>query len=195
MSLQFLNRMGRRAESRFFLTFAACFVWTVGAVLAAAPPGAGPTTVGPIVISVPAGFQHAQTQRLKKRLVTAWTKSVRDGSMKTLLQIDVVEFGGPGGASTRPEKYLRQFLANIERRRSHYTSSPLAHIQIAGLPAVRVSWNGAIGDRAAVGVMYSVIVQDRFAVILHTQDLGNMPSTGMLEAMRAIESVGLAGTS
>jgi hypothetical protein len=188
--LQFLSRMAPRAESAF-ASIAACLLCT--GVLAAAPPmaaplGADPTTVGPIIISVPAGFQHAQTQRQKKHLVTAWTKSVHDGSMKTLLQIDVVDFGAAPSANA--EKYLRQFLGNIERRRSHYISSPLAHIQLAGLPAVRASWNGSIGDHAAVGVMYSVIVQNRFAVILHTQDLGNMPTSGMLEAMRAIETVG-----
>jgi hypothetical protein len=188
--LQFLSRMPRRAESGFFLTCAAGAFWMVTVALAAVPPPVGQTTVGPIVISVPAGFQHAQTERQKKRLVTAWTKSVRDGSMKTLLQIEVVDFGAAANASA--EKYLYQFLSNVQRRRSHYVSSPVAHIQLAGLPAVRASWNGAIGDHAVVGVMYSVIVQNRFAVILHTQDLGNIPTSGMLEAMRAIESAGLA---
>jgi hypothetical protein len=181
------------------LAAAACFFWT-------AALGGVPATVGPIVISVPDGFQHAQTQRQKKLLVTAWTKSVRDGSMKTLLQINVVDFGAPGASqhagphstqdsSVYAEKYLRQFLGGIEHRRSRYVSSPVAHIELAGLPAVRATWNGAIGDRAAVGVMYSVIVRNRFAVILHTQDLGSTPTSGMLEAMRAIESVGLAGIS
>jgi len=190
----------RRAETRFFLSIAACLLWVVSLAAEAAAPAAGPTivaveptTVGPIVISVPADFQHAQTQRQSKHLVTAWTKSVHDGSMKTLLQIDVVDFGTATDASA--ERYLRQFLGGIERRRSHYVSSPVAHIQLAGLPALRASWNGSIGDRATVGVMYSVIVQNRFAVILHTQDLGNTPTIGMLEAMRAIESVAPAVTS
>jgi hypothetical protein len=179
--------MARRAEAATLVLVCviALFVRPVAA--------AEPTTVGPIVISVPTGFQHAQTQRQKKLLVTAWTKSVRDGSMKTLLQINVVDFGTGAGAS--PEKYLHEFLTGIERRRSHYTASPVAHIQLAGLPAVRASWNGAIGGRAAVGVMYSVIIRNRFAVILHTQDLGSVPTAGMLEAMQAIESVGLAGIS
>jgi hypothetical protein len=167
-------------------------------VIPAAVGAAVPTTVGPIVITVPDGFQPAQTQRLKKALVSAWTKSVRDGSMKTLLQINVVDFGAPAASqhvSIYAEKYLRQFLGGIERRRSRYVSSPVAHVTLAGLPAVRATWNGALGDREVVGVMYSVIVQNRFAVIFHTQDLGSMPTSGMLEAMQAIESVSLAGIS
>jgi hypothetical protein len=178
--------MAPRARRRFFLSLAACFFWTVAL-------GDTPTTVGPIVIGVPDGFQHAQTQRQKKLLISAWTKSVRDGSMKTLLQINVVDIGTAGEASA--EKYLGQFLTEVGRRRSPYSASPVAHIQLAGLPAVRATWNGSIGGRHAVGVMYSVIVRNRFAVILHTQDLGSIPTTGMLEAMHAIESVGLAGIS
>jgi len=160
---------------------------------------ASPATVGPIVISVPAGFEAAQTQRVRKMLITAWTKSVRNGSMKTLLQINVVDFGSPPGKAAGAqdpdiyaEKYLRQFLGGIERRRSQYVSSPVAHIKLAGLPAVRATWNGAVGERPVVGVMYSVIVQNRYAVIFHTQDLGSTPTSGMFEAMRSIEAVGLA---
>jgi len=151
-----------------------------------------------VVITVPEGFQPAHTQRLKKSLVTAWTKSGRNGSMKTLLQINVVDFGSSRpsprlDASMHAERYLRQFLGDIQRRRARYVSSPIAHIELAGMPAVRATWNGAIGEREVVGVVYSVIVQDRYAVIFHTQDLGSTPTSGMFEAMASIESIGLAG--
>jgi len=153
---------------------------------------AAPVTVGPVVITVPEGFAAAQTQKQKKTLITAWTKSVRNGSLKTLLQINVIDFGSPPGkpAATRDqaiyaERYLRQFLGGIERRRTNYVSSPLAHIKLAGLPAVRATWNGAVGGRPVVGVMYSVIVENKYAVIFHTQDLGSTPSSGMFEAMQA----------
>ena len=149
------------------------------------------TTVGPIVIAVPAGFEAAQTQRLEKTLVSGWTKSVPDGSMKTLLQINVVDLGRHPD-EPHAEKYLHEFLSGIERRRSNYVASPVAHVKLAGLPALRATWNGAIGNRALVGVMYSVIVRNRFAVIFHTQDLGSTPTDGMLEAMSSIESVSLA---
>lgn len=157
--------------------------------------------MGPVVITVPEGFAAAQTQKQPKTLITAWTKSVRNGSLKTLLQINVIDFGAapgkPAAAQDLPiyaEKYLRQFLSGIERRRTSYVSSPLAHVKLAGLPAVRATWNGAVGGRATVGVMYSVIVANRYAVIFHTQDLGNTPSSGMFEAMQAIESVSLSGS-
>ncbi len=169
-------------------------------LLLSLPAHAIPVTVGPVVITVPEGFAAAQTQKQKKTLITAWTKSVRNGSLKTLLQINVIDFGSPAGkpAATQDqasyaEKYLRQFLAGIERRRTNYVASPFAHIRLAGLPAVRATWNGAVGGRATVGVMYSVIVQNRYAVIFHTQDLGSTPSSGMFEAMQSIESATLAG--
>jgi hypothetical protein len=166
------------------------------------PAQAAPVTVGPVVISVPEGFAAAQTQKRKETLITAWTKSVRNGSLKTLLQINVIDFGSPAGKPAAAqdqaiyaEKYLRQLLGGIERRRTNYVSSPIAHIKLAGLPAVRATWNGAVGGRPVVGVMYSVIVQNRYAVIFHTQDLGSTPSSGMFEAMQSIESATLAATS
>jgi hypothetical protein len=160
---------------------------------------AATVTLGPVNIAVPEGFVAAQTQKQKTTLIAAWTKSVRNGSLKTLLQINVTDFGSAPGrpaAAQDPvseaEKYLRQHLSGIERRRTNYLSSPLAHLSLAGLPAVRATWNGAVGGRATVGVMYSVIVENRYAVIFQTQDLGNTPSSGMLEAMQAIESATLA---
>jgi hypothetical protein len=161
----------------------------------------GPVTVGPVIITVPEGFEVAQTQRLKKTLITAWTKSVRSAGLKTLLQINVIDFGSAPGKPAAPqdlniyaERYLHQFLDGIERRRTNYVSSPIAHIKLAGLPAARATWNGAVGGRAAVGVMYSVIVHNRFAVIFHTQDLGSTPTSGMFEAMQSIEATTLADT-
>jgi hypothetical protein len=189
-----------RSSSRIqFDKALAPFLVSVAACLISTGAWADPATVGPVVIAVPEGFEAAHTQRLEKTLVTAWTKSVPNGSRKTLLQIDVVDLGQQHGKppsqqdlSIGAEKYLRQFLGGIERRRTHYVSSPVAHIKLAGLPAVRATWNGNIGERAVVGVMYSVIVRNRFAVIFHTQDLGSAPSSGMFEAMRSIESMHLA---
>jgi hypothetical protein len=43
--------------------------------------------------------------------------------------------------------------------------------------------------------MYSVIVENKYAVIFHTQDLGSTPSSGMFEAMQAIEAATLAAAS
>jgi hypothetical protein len=136
---------------------------------------------------------------LKKTLITAWTKSIRNGNLKTLLQINVIDFGSAPGRPAASqdlniyaEKYLHQFMDGMQHRLSNYVSSPIAHIRLAGLPAARATWNGAVGGRAAVGVMYSVIVHNKFAVIFHTRDLGSTPTSGMFEAMQSIEAATLA---
>jgi len=148
-------------------------------------------TVGPVVITIPAGFVAAQTQKTPKTLITAWTKSVKDGSSKTLLQINVLDLGKPAGPG-EAEKHLRRELAAIERRRTNYRSSPLAHIQLAGVPAVRATWNGSVGGYPVMGVLYSVVVKDRYVVKIQTQDLGTTPTDGLFEAMQAIESIGMS---
>jgi hypothetical protein len=192
--------MERLADCRRVTRLVARWVTILAAqFLLAMAAHAAPVTVGPVVITVPEGFEAAQTQRLKKTLITAWTKSVRSAGLKTLLQINIIDFGSAPGKPAAPqdvsiyaEKYLHQFLDGIERRRTNYVSSPIAHIKLAGLPAARATWNGAVGGRAAVGVMYSVIVHNRFAVIFHTQDLGSTPTSGMFEAMQSIEAATLA---
>lgn len=180
----------------------AAFADTAPVTVPAPVTAPAPVTVGPITIAVPEGFEVAQTQRLKKTLITAWTKSVRKAGLKTLLQINVIDFGSPPGKPAADEdlgryaeKYLHQFLGDMQRRRGNYVPSPVAHIKLADLPAVRASWNGSVGGRPIVGVMYSVIVRNRFAVVLHTQDLGSTPSSGMFEAMSAIESLTVQPTS
>jgi hypothetical protein len=159
--------------------------------LSAAAQAAAPVTVGPVVITVPAGFVAAQTQKTTKTLITAWTKSVADGSSKTLLQINVLDLGKPA-APEEAEKYLRRELATLARRRSDYRNSPVAHIQLAGLPAFRATWNGNIGAYPVMGVLYSVIVKERYVVRFLAQDLGTTPTDGVFEAMQAIESFGMS---
>ena len=150
-----------------------------------------PVTVGPVVITVPQGFAAAQTQKAKKTLITAWTKSVKDGSSKTFLQLTVIELGKPAPPE-EAEKILRRELATIGRRRANYSSSPVAHIQLAGTPAVRATWNGNIGGYPVMGVLYTVIVKDRYVVKFLAQDLGTTPTDGLFEAMKAIESIGMS---
>jgi hypothetical protein len=191
--------MERLADCRRVSWLAALWVVSAQFLLASVAHAAPtvPVTVGPVIITVPEGFEAAQRQRLRKTLIAAWTKS--SAGLKTLLQVNVIDFGSAPGKPAAPqdlniyaEKYLHQFLDGIERRRTNYVSSPIAHIKLAGLPAARATWNGAVGGRAAVGVMYSVIVHNRFAVIFHTQDLGSTPTSGMFEAMQSIETATLA---
>src|SRR2546429_8038143 len=107
----------------------ASWSWVVAAqFLLAMAAHAAPVTIGPVTITIPQGFEAAQTQRLKKTLITAWTKSVRSAGLKTLLQINVIDFGSPPGKPAAPqdlniyaEKYLHQFLDGVERRRTNFT--------------------------------------------------------------------------
>src|SRR5882724_6509417 len=194
--------MERLADRRSAARLVASWVTILAAqFLLAVSAHAAPVTVGPVIITVPEGFEAAQTQRLKKTLITAWTKSVRNGSLKTLLQINVIDFGSAPGKPAASqdlniyaERYLHQFLDGMQHRLTRYVSSPVAHIKLAGLPAARATWNGAVGGRPAVGVMYSVIVHNRFAVIFHTRDLGSTPTSGMFEAMQSIEAATVADT-
>ncbi len=157
-------------------------------VLSMAVAWGAPVTVGPVVIAVPRGFVAAQTQKTRQALITAWTKSVKDGSSKTFLQVTIVEQAAP----EEPEKYLRHELATLEQRRTSFTHSPAAHIQLAGAPAVRATWNGSIGGYPVMGVFYSVVVKDRYVIKILAQDLGTTPTDGLYEAMQAIESMGMS---
>jgi len=128
---------------------AALLAFVASSLLIAGASWAVPVPVGPIVITIPEGFEVAETQRLKKALIAAWTKSVRGGNVRTLLQINVIDFGStPARPASEAElglyseKYLRQFLGGIERRRAGYTASPVAHIRLAGFPAARASDRG-----------------------------------------------------
>ena len=154
-------------------------------LLLTAVAAAAPVPVGPFVIDVPHGFQAAQTQKHKKTLITAWTHSVKDGKSKTLLQIEVLESAKPDSAQSS----LQQTIKAIAQRRSHFSASPVAHITLAGAPAVRQSWNGVIGGFPVMGVIYSVVLKDRYVVKFLTQDLGNTPTDGLFEAMKAVESI------
>jgi hypothetical protein len=156
-------------------------------------------TVGPVVIAVPDGFASMQSQRQGSMQVSAWTKQSADEGTKTLLQVSVYDFGAQLRKSSTPEqlaegaeKYLREFLSGIERRRENYVLSPVKHMTLAGLPAARGTWKGTIGVKAVVGVMYCVVVKNRFVVSFHTQDLGGNPTSNMRQAMKSIEGIQLS---
>jgi hypothetical protein len=153
------------------------------------------STIGPVEISVPEGFGNRQTQRQGSSQTTGWTKFSSDQNTKALLQVSVYDFGSELGKPSKQElvegaeQYLREFLSGIERRRENYVLSPIERLQLAGLPAARGRWRGNIGTVAAVGVMYCVIVDNRFVVSFHTQDLGSKPTDAMQEAMKSIEAM------
>jgi hypothetical protein len=94
----------------------------------------------------------------------------------------------PQELSHAAQAYLHQFLGGVQRRRTQFSASPLRELRLASGPAASATWTGKIGGVAAVGVMYCAIVRKRYVVIFHTQDLGDAPTAGMLEAMKSIEA-------
>jgi hypothetical protein len=154
--------------------------------------------LGPVTMSVPDGFIAAPPMRQDKMAIWAWTKSAPGGAVKALLEVTLYDFG-PKLASASPEElaagteqYLRQFLGGVERRRSNYSLSAVKHVELAGAPASTATWTGRAGPADLVGVMYCVIVQNRYVVSFHTQDLGSKPTGAMREAIAAIEAAEFA---
>lgn len=161
------------------------------------PAEAASAAVGPVSLSVPEGFVAAPMQRQENMSVWAWTKSARGGRVKALLQVSVYDYGSQLARSSHEEtaggaeKYLRDFLGGIERRRMNYALSAVKHLQLAGAPAATATWTGRAGPVDVVGVMYCVILKSRFIVSFHTQDLGSQPTSAMRDAMAAIEAAQL----
>jgi len=176
---------------------ALCALMSMFAVLCALRVNAEPATVGPVTLDIPAGFQHAATETRGNARVAGWVKG--DATTKTLLQVTIYDGGSdlPGAPaekvlSAAADQYLGEFLKGIERRRTGYTQTAFEHLKLAGLPAARSTWKGYLGNIAAVGVMYCVIVNNRLVVSLHTQDVGTVVSPAMREAMNAFETLRLA---
>jgi hypothetical protein len=161
------------------------------------PHLAGAAALGPITMSVPDGFIAAPPMRQEKMSIWAWTKSAAGGTVKALLEVTVYDFGpklaqaSPEELASGSEQYLRQFLGGVERRRTNYALSPVKHVTLAGAPASTATWTGRTGPADLVGVMYCVIVQNRYVVAFHTQDLGSKPTPAMREAIAAIEAAQL----
>jgi hypothetical protein len=152
-----------------------------------------PTTVGPVQLRIPDGFSFANSGRQDSMQVSAWTKGT--GPARTLLQVTIADMGSQ--LATQPtaeelaagtEKYLRQFLGAVEKRRTEYSVSPVRHLRLAGQPASSATWTGNFQGVPAVGVMYCVLLDRRYIVSFHTQDAGSSPTLAMREAMKAFEN-------
>lgn len=162
------------------------------AIAAAASAQTSAATIGPIQFMVPDGYEFARSGHHDGAQISAWTKSA--GTSKTLLQVTLYDMGSAADTSTPQElshaaqAYLHQFLGGVERRRTDYTASPVRELRLASGPAASAKWTGKIGGVEAVGVMYCAIVRKRYVVIFHTQDVGDVPTAAMLEAMKSIEA-------
>ena len=186
--------MSNRTVSRLLVAFLLALAITAPLGLARAADA----SLGPIAMSVPEGFVAAPMQRQENLSVWAWTKSAPGGTVKALLQVSIYDYGpklakaSAEEITSGTEKYLREFLCGVERRRTNYALSTIQRVQLAGGSASRATWTGRAGPADLVGVMYCTIVQNRYVVAFHTQDLGGQPTPAMHEAMSAIESMRVA---
>jgi hypothetical protein len=124
----------------------------------------------------------------------AWVRRQPGMDSGTLLQVSAVDVGttldgiSPAQQAEGARHYLLEFVKGIGQRRSNFELGDIEQISLAGLPAARVRWTGTVGDKAAIGVMYCVLV-GHSVVSLHTQDIGPTITPAMYSAMSAIEHV------
>jgi len=162
--------------------------------LLALPTGALPAEVGPLSISVPAGFDGPTTGQKEGAVMTAWVKHHPDEDGGTLLQISVVDMGAALNGITVAQRaegakrYLSEFIDSVARRRDNFKLDEVEPVSLAGIPAARVRWTGGVGEIQAIGVMYCVLVGNS-VINLYTQDRGSEITPAMESAMSAIEGV------
>ena len=114
--------------------------------------------------------------------------------MRTLLQLTAFDTKKSFPPLTQGEmwkvtdKYLRDVLKGVERRRAQFSKGTIAHISLGGAPASKIAWTGRVGDLPTNGIMYCVIVGSEI-VSLHTQDAGTVITASMAQAVHAIESL------
>jgi len=126
--------------------------------------------------------------------VIAWVKHRPASDGGTLLQISALDVGATLDGSTAAQRlegakhYLLEFANGIGQRLGDFELGDVEQTSLAGLPAARVRWTGTAGGKAAIGVMYCVLV-GHSVVSLHTQDVGTAITPPMYSAMTAIESV------
>lgn len=150
--------------------------------------------LGPVALSVPAGFEGPESQKRGGLTLAGFRKPNPGTDTAALLQISLYEFGvrladlparERGNAA---EKYLRELIRGIERRRSAFVLSPPTRLKLAGIPAARAAWRGSLNGQDGNGVMYCLVVGTQ-VVSLHTQDAGSAPTQAMEDAMKAIEGL------
>jgi hypothetical protein len=149
---------------------------------------------GPLVISVPEGFDGPIRSGGDGGVMIAWVRRRPASDGGTLLQVSAVDVGTSLDGSTVAQRlegakhYLLEFARGIGQRLGDFELGDVEQTSLAGLPAARVRWTGTVGGNAAIGVMYCVLV-GHSVVSLHTQDIGSAITPAMYSAMSAIEGV------
>jgi hypothetical protein len=152
------------------------------------------TDAGPLVISVPQGFDGPIKSNENGGVTIAWVKRRPASDGGTLLQVSAIDVGSSLDAIAPSERiqaashYLMEFLKGMGQRLGHFEFSEFTQVTLAGLPTARVRWTGNVGGHATIGIMYCVLV-GHSVVSLQTQDIGSGITPEMYSALGAIEGV------
>ena len=167
--------------------------WLCGVLFLPCAPSLG-ADAGPLVITVPQGFEGPTRSDANGGVTIAWVKRrpVSDGG--TLLQVSAIDVGTSLDGITPSQRvegsahYLLEFAKGIAQRLGDFELGNIDQVSLAGLPAARARWTGTLGGRASTGVMYCVLV-GHSVVSLQTQDVGSEITPAMYSAIGAIEGV------
>ncbi|MGD0491138.1 MAG: hypothetical protein ABSC32_06295 [Steroidobacteraceae bacterium] len=149
---------------------------------------------GPLVISVPEGFEGPTRSDEGGGLTFVWVKRRPASDGGTLLQVSAIDLGASLDAITPPQRaeaakhYLLEFAKGIGQRLGDFKFGDVEQATLAGSPAARGRWTGVVGGNPAIGVLYCVLV-GHWVVSLHTQDIGPDITPAMYSAIGAIEGV------
>ena len=149
---------------------------------------------GPLVITVPPGFDGPVRSDESGGVTVGWVKREPASKVGTLLQVSAIDVGTSLDGFTPAQRveaarhYLLEFIRGIARQRGDFEIGDVEQVTLARLPAARVRWTGTVGGHPAIGVMYCVLV-GHLVVSLHTQDAGSEITPAMYSAIGAIEGV------
>jgi hypothetical protein len=149
---------------------------------------------GPIVITIPDGFDGPTRSNSAGGVTMGWVKQQPGSDGGTLLQVSAIDVGTslegitPAQHIEATQHYLLEFIKGAKEHVDDFKFGDIDQTNLAGLPAARVHWTGTINGRATIGVMYCVLVH-QFVVSLQTQNLGSEISPAMYTAIGAIEGI------
>jgi hypothetical protein len=149
---------------------------------------------GPLVISVPPGFEGPTRDDSNGGVTVAWIERQPVPGGGTLLQVSAIDVGTSLDGITRAQRveaashYLLEFVRGVGHSLENFVFSEFEQVSLAGAPAARVRWTATNSGHAAIGVIYCVLV-GHFVVSLQTRDTGTEITPAMYSAMGAIEGV------
>ncbi len=150
---------------------------------------------GPLVISVPRGFEGPTQEDANGGVSIAWIERQPVPGGGTLLQVSAIDVGSTLEGITQAQRlegathYLVQFVRGIGASLANFQFGEFEHVSLAGLPAARVRWTATNSQgHAVIGVIYCVLV-GHSVVSLQTRDAGTEITPAMYTAMGAIEGV------